>query len=171
MANSTASSWLCRLHIATITVILRTGTATARPAAPNTAHPKITRSGSNIKAIPAISASLQPQTLISEDLLHSTSTANANPKPKSGTVLKVDLNLGRYGTGVDRLGFEPRTSCLQSRRSSADLPAPTRAQRRGADETFRDNSPVQRGSTLILSAQMTEPWVLARTRWYAGSSG
>src|SRR5947209_8518216 len=24
---------------------------------------------------------------------------------------------------VDRLGFEPRTSCLQSRRSSADLPA------------------------------------------------
>src|SRR2546427_10501755 len=42
---------------------------------------------------------------------------------KSGTVLKVDLNLGRYGTGVDRLGFEPRTSCLQSRRSSADLPA------------------------------------------------
>src|SRR5437867_3423228 len=123
MANSTASSWLCRLHIATITVTLRTGTATARPAAPNTAHPKITRSGSNIKAIPAISASLQPQTLISEDLLHSTSTANANPKPKSGTVLRVDLNLGRYGTGVDRLGFEPRTSCLQSRRSSADLPA------------------------------------------------
>src|SRR5438445_11492825 len=46
-----------------------------------------------------------------------------DPKPKSGTVLKVDLNLGRYGTGVDRLGFEPRTSCLQSRRSSADLPA------------------------------------------------
>src|SRR2546422_3895743 len=24
---------------------------------------------------------------------------------------------------MDRLGFEPRTSCLQSRRSSADLPA------------------------------------------------
>src|SRR5207247_11352857 len=94
-----------------------------------------------------------------------------DPKPKSGTVLRVDLNLGRYGTGMDRLGFEPRTSCLQSRRSSADLPAPTRAQRRGADETFRDNSPVQRGSTLILSAQMTEPWVPARTKWYAGSSG
>ena len=25
--------------------------------------------------------------------------------------------------GMDRLGFEPRASCLQSRRSSADLPA------------------------------------------------
>src|SRR3989454_3879149 len=46
-----------------------------------------------------------------------------DPKPKPETFLRVDLNLGRYGTGVDRLGFEPRTSCLQSRRSSADLPA------------------------------------------------
>src|SRR2546428_1436931 len=48
---------------------------------------------------------------------------------------------------MDRLGFEPRTSCLQSRRSSADLPAPTRAQRRGADETFREDSRAQPDST------------------------
>jgi hypothetical protein len=27
--------------------------------------------------------------------------------------------------GMDRMGFEPMASCLQSRRSSADLPAPT----------------------------------------------
>src|SRR5947199_3007794 len=171
MANSTASSWLCRLHIATITVILRTGTATARPEAPNTAHPTITRSGSNIKAIPAISASLQPQTLISEDLLHSTSTANANPKPKSGTVPRVDLNLGRYGTGVDRLGFEPRTSCLQSRRSSADLPAPTRAQRRGADETFRGDSRSDPAQRLSPFPEMKGRWIVPRTEPSDGLSG
>src|SRR2546427_5610471 len=90
---------------------------------------------------------------------------------KSRTVLKVDLNLSRYGTGVDRLGFEPRTSCLQSRRSSADLPAPTRAQRRGADETFREDSRAQPDSTLIRISEMKEPWVVLRTEPSDGLSG
>ena len=68
--------------------------------------------------------------------------------------------------GVDRLGFEPRTSCLQSRRSSADLPAPTRAQRRGADETFRGDSRSDRvrpGSTLIRLPGMKGRWIVPRT--------
>src|SRR2546428_10531513 len=71
---------------------------------------------------------------------------------------------------MDRLGFEPRTSCLQSRRSSADLPAPTRAERRGADETFREDSR-SRGSTLIRIPEMKGPWVVPRTEPSDGLSG
>src|SRR5207249_4866725 len=94
-----------------------------------------------------------------------------DPKPRSGTVVKVDLNLGRYGTGVDRLGFEPRTSCLQSRRSSADLPAPTRAQRRLADETFREDAGL---GLRVLMSGVRCPNVDRRAeralRWFIGLS-
>src|SRR3989442_7807241 len=72
---------------------------------------------------------------------------------------------------MDRLGFEPRTSCLQSRRSSADLPAPTRAQRRGADETFREDSRAQPDSTLIRISEVKEPSVALRTELSDGLSG
>src|SRR2546422_9218524 len=75
---------------------------------------------------------------------------------------------------VDRLGFEPRTSCLQSRRSSADLPAPTRAQRRGADETFRGDSRSNRvrpGSTLIRIPEMKGRWDVPKTEPSDGLSG
>src|SRR5712691_11468988 len=73
---------------------------------------------------------------------------------------------------MDRLGFEPRTSCLQSRRSSADLPAPTRAQRRGADETFREDS---RSARLNAYPHPRDEGAMGRAaeralRWFVGLS-
>src|SRR5437667_3783011 len=70
--------------------------------------------------------------------------------------------------GVDRLGFEPRTSCLQSRRSSADLPAPTRAQRRFADETFREGAAL--ASESLCRECDARTWILGRNGPCVGSS-
>src|SRR5207245_7998105 len=77
---------------------------------------------------------------------------------------------------MDRLGFEPRTSCLHGSRPPADLPAPTRAQRRGADETFREDSRVQPDSTgLNAYPHLGDEGAVGRAadqalRWFVGLS-